>query len=60
MSIMDLWLPIVVAAVVRFFASSAIWVLLKWHNSDYKPTEREDDVRGALKGTKPGFYLVPY
>ena len=57
---MDLWLPIVVAAVVCFFASSAIWVLLKWHNSDYKSTEREDDVRGALKGTKPGFYLVPY
>lgn len=60
MSIMDLWLPILVATIVCFLASSAIWVVFKWHNSDYNKTDREDDVCAALKGAKPGYYLLPY
>jgi hypothetical protein len=40
--------------------SSAIWVLFKWHNSDYTKTEREEDVRAALKGAKPGYYVLPF
>lgn len=60
MGILDLWLPIVAAAVVCFFASSAIWMIFKWHNSDYRKTEREDAVRSALQGAKPGFYTVPH
>jgi hypothetical protein len=36
MSILDLWLPIAAATLACFFMSSAIWVLFKWHNSDYK------------------------
>jgi len=32
MTILDLWLPIVVASVVCFFMSSAIWVVFKWHD----------------------------
>jgi hypothetical protein len=60
MSILSLWLPILVATVVCFIASSIIWVVIKWHNSDYKKTDREDDVRTALKGARPGYYLLPY
>ncbi len=60
MSILDLWLPILVATLVCFFMSSAIWVVFKWHNSDYNKTDREDDVRAALKGAKPGFYMLPH
>ena len=60
MTILDLWLPIVVATVICFFMSSAIWVLFKWHNKDYNGTDREEDVRAALKGAKPGYYLLPY
>lgn len=60
MSILDLWLPIAVATLACFFMSSAIWVLFKWHNSDYTKTDREDEVRAALKGAKPGYYLLPY
>lgn len=60
MGIIDLWLPIVVTAVVLFVASSLIWTLLKYHNSDYSKTDDEEAVRAALKGTKPGFYLLPY
>lgn len=60
MGILDLWLPIVVAAAICFFASSAIWMLLKWHNSDYQKTDREEEVRSALRGARPGYYTVPH
>jgi hypothetical protein len=60
MSIFDLWLPIGAATLACFFMSFAIWTLFKWHNSDYQATEREEEVRAALAGTKPGYYLVPY
>lgn len=60
MGIFDLWLPIVATAVTCFFASSAIWMVFKWHNSDYRRTEREDEVRDALRGASPGFYTVPH
>ena len=60
MSILDLWLPIVAATLACFFMSSAIWVLFKWHNSDYRRAEREEDVRAALKGSTPGYYMLPY
>lgn len=60
MGIFDLWLPIVATAVTCFFASSAIWMVFKWHNSDYRRTEREDEVRSALRGASPGFYTVPH
>lgn len=60
MSIFDLWLPILVATFACFFMSFAIWTLLKWHNSDYTATEREEDVRAALKGAKPGYYVLPF
>ncbi|MGI9273221.1 MAG: hypothetical protein ACR2QT_15715 [Woeseiaceae bacterium] len=60
MTILDLWLPILVAGVVCFLASSVIWAVLKYHNRDYSSTDREDDVRAALKGAKPGYYILPY
>jgi hypothetical protein len=60
MGIVELWLPILAAAVICFLASCAIWVVVKWHNSDYHQTDREDDVRRALQGARPGFYTVPY
>ena len=60
MGIFDLWLPIVATAVTCFFASSAIWMVFKWHNSDYRRTEREDEVRAPLEAPSPGFYTVPH
>lgn len=60
MGIIDLWLPIVVSAVVVFIASSLIWAVLKYHNRDYQKTGDEEGVRAALKGSKPGFYVLPY
>jgi hypothetical protein len=60
MGIIDLWLPIVVAAVAVFFASAAVWMLLKWHNGDWHRTADEEGVRRVLSGSAPGVYIVPY
>ena len=60
MSIIELWLPIVVSAAVCWVMSAIIWTLLKYHNSDYTKVGDEEAVRAALKGSKPGYYLLPY
>ena len=60
MSIADLWLPILVSAVILWIASALIWTVLPWHKSDYAKTSDEEGVRAALKGLVPGFYNVPH
>ena len=60
MSIVDLWLPILVSAVVTFIVSAIIWMGLKWHNRDFQKTADEEAVRAALKGAKPGLYVLPH
>lgn len=58
----SLWLPIVLAAVLVFVASSLVHMVLRWHAADYRPLTNEDEVRAALrKGTRgPGLYVVPH
>lgn len=60
MNILDLWMPIVVSAVVMFAASALIWMVLKWHNSDYRRLTDEEAARAGLRNNAPGFYLLPY
>ena len=60
MSIADLWLPILVSAVIVWIASALIWTVLPWHKSDYAKTSDEEGVRAALRGLAPGFYNVPH
>jgi len=57
-----LWLPIVVAAVGVFVASSLIHMVFKWHNSDYRGFPNEDEVRAAMRAGSPapGQYVLPY
>lgn len=62
MSILQLWLPILVAAIAVFVASSMIHMVFKWHNSEYRPLPNEDEVRrvlGSVKAT-PGLYVTPH
>ncbi|MEZ5465468.1 MAG: hypothetical protein R3F22_09665 [Lysobacteraceae bacterium] len=61
-AIAQLWLPVLLAAIGVFVASSLIHMLLKWHNSGYRKLENEDAVRAAINaGTySPGLYVLPY
>ena len=58
----QLWIPIVLSAVLVFVASSIIHMVIKWHNSDYHKLQSEDAVRAALKASSPppGQYMIPY
>ena len=61
-SLTALWLPIVLAAVAVFIASSVIHMAFKYHNSEYKQLPDEASVLDAMRGAKagPGFYSFPY
>ena len=59
MTIITLWLPILGSAVTVFIAGAVIWMVMPWHRSDWGKTEDEEDVRAALKSTRPGMYTVP-
>ncbi len=58
-SLMSLMWPIVLSAVVVFIASSVIWMVIQYHNSEWKRLPDEEAARTALKGTAPGQYSVP-
>ena len=55
-----LWLPILLAAVIVFVASSIIHMVLPYHRSDYKKLPDEEKAREALRGLPPGLYVTPY
>lgn len=59
MTIMTLWQPILLSAVITFAAGSVIWMFMPWHKTDWSKTPDEEAVRAALKGTPPGMYTVP-
>ena len=59
MTILSLWQPILVSAVLAFIAGAVIWMVMPWHRSDWSKTEDEEAVREALKSTAPGMYTLP-
>ena len=61
-SLGQLWLPILLSAVLVFAASSLIHMLLKWHASDYRALPNEDQVRTAIQAgaPTPGQYVLPH
>lgn len=62
LSLASLWLPIVLAAVGVFIASSLVHMVFKWHDAEYRPLANEDEVRAVLrKGVAgPGHYVLPH
>jgi hypothetical protein len=60
-SLGELWLPILLSAVVVFVVSSVIHMVVKWHNNDWGSVPNEADVMGAMRsaGVKPGQYFFP-
>lgn len=57
-----LWLPILLAAVIVFFASSIMHMVLPYHRSDYQKLPDEDKLLAALRaaGLKRGLYVFPF
>ena len=58
-----LWLPILLSAVIVFFASFIMHMVLAYHKSDYRKLPDEDRVTDALRsaGVTPGpAYFFPY
>ena len=57
-----LWLPIVLAAVIVFVASSILHMLLPYHQSDCTQLPEEDRLLATLRaaGLKRGYYMFPY
>jgi hypothetical protein len=60
-SILSLWLPILLSAVVVFVVSSVLHMMVPWHRSDYRRLPKEDEVMTALRpfGIPQGDYMVP-
>jgi hypothetical protein len=58
----QLWMPIVLSAVLVFVASSLIHMVFKWHNTDYLKLANEDEVRAVIRASNPapGQYFLPY
>jgi len=61
-SLIALWLPILLSAVIVFIASSIIHMLLPYHRSDYKAAPRGGQAPPVLRaaGLQPGLYHFPY
>lgn len=61
-SLVSLWLPILLAGVLCWFASALIHMLIKHHNSDYAELSNEQEVVDALRAgsPRPALYTLPY
>ena len=61
-TIVSLWLPILLSAVVVFIISSVFHTVFTYHNSDFKKHPSEDQLMDDLRkyNTPPGDYMVPY
>jgi hypothetical protein len=59
--ILELWLPILLSAVIVFVVSSIIHMASPWHKNDYPRMPNEDEVRNALRplAIPPGDYMIP-
>jgi hypothetical protein len=60
--LLQLWLPILITAVVLFFASFVAWTVLPHHESDFSPLPDEDKLMETVKSLNlaPGCYMFPH
>lgn len=61
-SILSLWLPILLGAVLVFVSSSIIHMFLSFHKNDFRKVPDEDGAMDALRtiNIEPGDYVLPY
>jgi hypothetical protein len=60
-SLVSLWLPVLLAAVLAFVASAVMHMVLKYHQNDFAAVPRENEVAAALRpfAIPPGDYHIP-
>jgi hypothetical protein len=60
-TLLDLWLPILLAAVIVFVVSAIVHTALPWHKGEFKRLDAEDDFLDALRrfDLPPGDYAAP-
>jgi hypothetical protein len=60
-SLVALWLPILLSAVIVFIASSIVHMVLPWHRKDFARLPNEEEVLAALRkaGVGRGDYVFP-
>jgi hypothetical protein len=59
-TILGLWLPILVSAVLVWIASAAVWTVMPHRKKEFLPLPDEEAARSALKGLAPGDYHFPH
>ncbi|HUG38972.1 MAG TPA: hypothetical protein VMM12_00720 [Longimicrobiales bacterium] len=61
-TVLSLWLPILVSAVLVFAASSVIHMFLGYHANDYVAVPGEEVVGASIRAANvpPGNYMMPY
>lgn len=61
-SIVSLWLPILLSAIVVFIISSILHMVFTYHDSDFKKLHSEDQAMDDLRkyNIPPADYMVPY
>ncbi len=59
--LLDLWLPILLSAIVVFIASFITWMVLPFHKADFKELPDEAGFLDTLRALKlpPAFYCFP-
>lgn len=60
-ALMALWLPILLASILVFVASSLIHMVLPWHKNDFSRLANEEAFRDAARplALPPGDYMIP-
>ena len=60
-SLLSLWIPILLSAIIVFVASSIIHMVLPYHRSDFRKVPDEDGVMESLRKftIPPGEYVIP-
>ena len=61
-SILALWMPIVLSAVLVFAVSSLIHMVFSYHRSDFSAVPSESEVMDSLRpfNIPPGDYVIPH
>jgi hypothetical protein len=61
-SIVSLWLPILLSAVLVFVVSALIHMVFRYHANDFRKLPQEDAVAEALRklSIPPGEYMMPH